>query len=369
MVSTKFANSPIVPSKWFPNANLCGGSDDIWQQYADFHAAVISGKQKGKFLIFDCTKKECAGYGNRVQSITSLLIVAMLTNHVFLIDAPKPVHLDYYLLPNAIQWNSTVPRGAKYYFVDLFHSVKNFQSLENAVFYPIEQDIVRVQTYYGTVYLYELMSEQFANKMLSIFKLETLYDLVLLFGCTFDYLFKYDPRVHDVIESMQREYNLETGKFVALHVRSHIHDAGQHPFNPLNLTFPFKPMFECAVMAAKALHHKLNVTKVPIFLTTDDQVVTDFAKKNYPGMILSNAPFFHIDRTKYNGLNAHQQYDDGMIGIFSDIEISSRAAVLIRSASSSFSEQMGVLHYMPPKYNLHPFYFYENLTLCQLTDL
>ena len=364
-MSTKFDNSPVVPSKWFPNANLCGGSDDIWQQYADFHAAVISGKQKGKFLIFDCTQKEYAGYGNRIQSITSLLIVAMLTNHVFLIDAPNPVNLDYYLLPNAIQWNSTVPRGAKSHLIDLFHSAKNFQSLENAVLYPIEQDIVRVQTYYGTVYLHELMSEQFANKVLSMFKLETLYDLVLLFGCTFDYLFKYDPRVHDVIESMQREYNLETGKFVALHVRSHIKDG--YPFNPLNLTVPFKPMFECAVTAAKALRHKLNMIEVPIFLTTDNHVVTDFAKKNYPGMILSNAPFFHIDHTKYSGSSAHQKYDDGMIGIFSDIEISSRAAVLIRSADSSFSEEMGALHYLPPNYNLHPFYFYENSTLCQLT--
>ena len=31
MVSTKFDDSPVVPSKWFPDANFCGGSDDIWQ--------------------------------------------------------------------------------------------------------------------------------------------------------------------------------------------------------------------------------------------------------------------------------------------------------------------------------------------------
>ena len=109
---------------------------------------------------------------------------------------------------------------------------------------------------------------------------------------------------------------------------------------------------------------------MPIFLATDYVIANDFANKNYPGMMtFSSAPFFHIDRTKYGGSNAHQQYDDGMIGIFSDIEISSRAAVLIRSVDSSFSEEMGALHYMSPKYSLHPFYFYENLTLCQLTDL
>ena len=367
MVSTKFDNSPVVPSKWFSDANLCGGSDDIWQEYADFHAAVISGKQKGRYLIYDCTQKECAGYGNRVQSISSLLIVAMFTKHVFLIDAPNPVSLDHYLLPNAIQWNYTVPKGLKSRPIDLFGHMR-FHVLENALLHPTDQDVIRVQTYFGTLYFYELMSENFTDRMLSTFKLKTLYDLLLLYGCTFDFLFTYEPKVHDAIKSMQKEYNLEARRFVALHVRSHIHEKSfHHVFNPLHSCFPSKPMFECAVMAAKALSHKLNIAKVPIFLTADNQAVIDFAKKNYPGMMtFSNAPFFHIDHTKYNGSNAHQQYDNGMMGIFSDVEISSRAAVLIRSADSSFSEQIGILHYLPPKHNLHPFYFYENLTLCQL---
>ena len=365
MMSTKYDNSPVVPSKWFPDANFCGGSDDIWQEYADFHNAVTSGQRLGKFLIFDCTQKVCAGWGNRVQSITSLLIVAMLTNHVFLIDAPNPVSLDHYLLPNAIKWNY-VPGRMKSRFVNLFGNL-NFQGLENAVFNPDQQDIVRVQTYFGTTYFYELMSQHFVDKILSTFKLKTLHDLNLLYGCTFDYLFKYEPKVSEAIESMQKEYNLETGKFLALHVRTHMNDQGHHVFNPYNLKFPFKRMYECAIMAAKALSHKLNMSEVPIFLATDYSIASDYANNNYPGrMIFSKAPFFHIDRTRYGGSNAHEQYDNGMIGIFSDIEISSRAAALIRSTDSSFSEEMGALHYLPPKYNLHPFYFYENLTLCEL---
>ena len=172
MMSTKFDNSPVVPSKWFPNVNLCGGSDDIWQQYADFYAAVISREQKGKFLIFDCTQRVCAGWGNRVQSITSLLIVAMLTNHVFLIDAPNSVSLDHYLIPNVIQWNYALPGGLKSRFINLFGNL-NFGALENAMFNPDQQDVVRVQTYYNTILFYELMSsEQFVNKMLLTFNLK-----------------------------------------------------------------------------------------------------------------------------------------------------------------------------------------------------
>ena len=369
MVSTKFDNSPVVSSKWFPNANLCGGNDRIWQEYANFHAAVLSGKRKGGYLIFDCTQKVCAGYGNRMQAITSLLILAMLTDRVFLIDSPNPVNLNHYLLPNAIQWNHTAPKGmiSRLIYVPGKTTIPQF---ENELFHSDKQSVIRVQTYFGLSYFHQLMSEKFANLLLTTFNLKTFYDSVLLYGCAFDYLFKYQPRIHEVIESMQKEYNLETGKFVALHVRSRFHEQKKNVvkvFNPLNLHFPFKPMFECVAMAAKALSHKLNVAKVPIFLVTDHQRVTDYAKQNYPGMmIFSHAPYFHIDKTKYTGSHAHEQYDDGMVGILSDIEISSRAAVLVRSADSSFSEEIGALHYMMPKYNLHPFYFYENLTYCQL---
>ena len=261
---------------------------------------------------------------------------------------------------------NTVPMGLKSHFVDLFDTT-NFKELENALLQPNEQDVIRVRTYYGIFYYLQTLNESLIHNMVSTYSLKTHYDIVLLYGCAFDYLFKYQPFVHKAIELQQKKYRLETGKFVALHVRSHFNEKGHQVFNPLHLKFPFKPMFECATMAAKALSNKLNISKVPIFLTTDNPVVTNFSRTNYKDvMIFSNAPRFHIDHTKYTGSNAMKQYDGGMIGILSDIEISSKAAVLIRSADSSFSEEMGALHYLPPQYNLHPFYFYENVTMCNL---
>jgi len=55
---------------------------------------------------------------------------------------------------------------------------------------------------------------------------------------------------------------LETGKFVALHVRTHLQDGAV--FNPLGMAIPYKPLLECAVMAAKSLSHKMNVSKYRI---------------------------------------------------------------------------------------------------------
>ena len=367
--SQKFDASPIIPSKWFPNAYLCG-KDDIWQKYADFHASVLSGKQKGKYLIYDCTIKQadiCGGYGNRLQSITILLILAMLTKHVFLIQATNPIDINEHLLPNAVQWNYTVPQELNSHFMTVEYSnPSTIKKLQYVLLQPNQYDVIRVQTFLGSFYYIQTLSENMINKMITTFNLKTHYDIVLLYGCTFNYLFKYKPIVHQSIESQQKEHSLEDGKFVTLHIRSHFHDG--KVFNPLSLEFPFKPMFECAVIAAKGLSYKLNVSKVPIFLATDNQIVIDFAKKNYKDedIIFSNAPNFHLDHTKYGGVHARKQYDNGMIGILSDIEIGSRAAVLIRSADSSFSEEMGVINYLRPQNNLHPFDFYNNMILCEL---
>ena len=368
--SLKFDTLPNnnKPSKWFPNVNLCG-EDDVWKNYADFHAAVLSGKQKGKYLIYECTPyQECGGIGNRLNGITVLLLFAMLTKRVFLLKMSKPIDVNVYLLPNAIQWNYTPPKGLKRRVVNL-HSQRNldnhYKGFEKALFDGSDYDIIEAQVNYGVYYYLLAMNDHLLNSMISTFNLKTQYDCVLLYGCAYNYLFKYQPRVKQTIESLQTELGLKTGKFVALHVRSHINDGWV--FNPFHIQFPFKPMFECAAMAAKSLSHKLNVSKVPIFLATDHPTVTKFAKNNYKDMIVfSKAPRFHVDHTKFRGPKAHSQYDDGMIGVLSDTEICSRAAVLIRSTGSTLSEIMGAIHFLRPQNNLHPYYFYENSSLCHL---
>ena len=155
--SQKFDTSPIVPSKWFPNANLCGPSE-VWQKYADFHASVLSGKQKGKYLIYDCTgnsSKICGGFGNRIQSITLLLTLAMLTKHVFLIQVTYPTDINDYLLPNAIQWNHTLPNGLKTHFIHLLNS-NSRKEMQNALLHPDKQDIIRVRTFLAILYKEQL---------------------------------------------------------------------------------------------------------------------------------------------------------------------------------------------------------------------
>ena len=362
----KFSTSLGKPSKWFPNVDFCGPSD-VWENFADYHASVLSGKQKGKYLIYDCSSGyDCGGYGNRIHGITALLILAMLTKRVFLIQMTNPTDINTFLQPNAIQWNYTLPEELKSYNINLYRKknfYSNFRTLENALLGNDEYDVLRVRINSGLFFILVAMSDHMTDNMISTFILKTQYDLVLLYGCAYNYLFKYQPTVIQSINSLKTELGLETGKYVALHVRSFI-DEGWI-LNPFNLKFPFKPMFECALMAANSLSRKMNASKVPIFFTTDHPSIIEFAKDNYNDvLVFSRAPMFHIDHTKFNGAKANSQYNSGTIGVLSDVEICSRATVLIRSAASTLSEVMGAIHFFSPQNNLHPYYFYENISLC-----
>lgn len=368
MTTEKFDIKPVRSNKWFPNTNLCG-QDDTWEKYANFHASVLSGKQKGKkYLIYECTDDftMCGGYGNRIQAIATLLLFSMLTDHVFLIRITHPVDINEYMLPNAIQWNHTAPDGLKTYKLNRFTDSKQYYDLLDSALFDDDDHIIRVKTYLSIYYYFPEMSHELINTMVTTFSLKSQYDYVLLFGCAFNYLFNYQPGVQQAIESMQNELHLKKGNYIALHVRSHIKDVGEKVFNPLNLNFPFEPMFECAAIAAKSLSKKLNISKLPIYLATDHPTIIEYAKKNYNDMIVfSKVPRFHVDLTKFKGLDANKQYSSGMIGVLTDVEICSRAILLVRSAYSSLSEHMSGIHYLMPNKNLHPFYFYENISICR----
>ena len=177
----KFGENPVKPSKWFPNINLCG-QHDIWQKYADFHASVLSGKQKqrGKYLIYDCTNNdpnyECGGYGNRIHGITVLLILAMLTKCVFLIQMTKPVDINTYLLPNTIQWNYTLSEEYKSRDVDLFNKdnfYANYKPLEALLLGNDEYDAIKVRINFGLFYYLARMNDVMIDNMVSTFNLKT----------------------------------------------------------------------------------------------------------------------------------------------------------------------------------------------------
>ena len=357
----------ITPkSSWFPFSNMCGG-DSVWQDYANFHHDVLSGKQKAKYLVYLCKSRPCGGHGNRIHGITTLLVLAMLTKRVLLIKMTYPMDIEDFLLPNAIEWNHALPANlkTKQYFLLYTHYYRHFQEFQHDLLDPNGVDVMIVRIQWGFYYHLMAFHDSLVADMVAKFSLKTQYDMIFLYGCAFSYLFQYHPQVVEEIDSIQSNLGLETGRYISMNVRSCLHDACR--YNLLHLKYPWSPTFECAQKAAKVLAKKLNVSSVPIFLTTDEPAVTKYAQELYGNQIVpSMAPFFHIDKAQYTGPSASTLNRKGFIGILADVEICARAAVLVRSMRSTLSEIMGVTHFFPPERNLHPFEFWQNKSVCEV---
>ena len=356
----------IDPGIWFSSTSVCGG-EKIWQQYADFHKTVLSEKQKGNYLIYSCVNRPCGGFGNRIQAISSALIFAMLTKRVLLIDMTYPVDFNTFVFPNAIQWNAELPSGLSIKQFYLIHSERYYHNYNEFEVSLLNSNISIVEVRMNFGLFYHLVSGDInlISRMISTFNLRTHHDLIELYSCAFKYLFKYSPETLEEIESAQSKLGLRNGKYVSLHVRSHITD-GFIP-NPLHLEVPWSRMFECAVLAAEALEKKLNISQVPVFLAADHYHVVNYAKEHYSErIILSQAPVYHIDSPVISKRN-FEYNEQGLIGILSDIEICAQAAVLVQSSGSTLSDLIGsIAHFYNPNHNLHPFYFYENMSYCKM---
>ena len=194
----KFDARPVKSTKWFPNSNLCV-QDDLWQNYAKFHASVLSGKQKGKYLIYDCAimGEVCGGYGNRLHGITVIFMFALLTKRVFLLQMTHPVDINTFLLPDAIQWNHTLPDGLNSHQIDLLdvdNFYGNYEQLQTALLdNDNKYDVIRIRINFGLFYYLVTMNDIMLKNVVSTFNLKTQFDVVLVYGCAFNYLFNYQP--------------------------------------------------------------------------------------------------------------------------------------------------------------------------------
>ena len=212
------------------------------------------------------------------------LIYAMLTKCALLVEITKPDDINSCVLPNGIEWNHHgIPKTLTTWSLNMM-TLKNFdqvyKSFEDSLLSD-QYDIVNVRINFGLFFVLAKMNDSLLHNMISTLHLRTHYDLVLLYGCAYNNLFKYQPKIIEAADKMQYECGLETGKYAAMHVRSHIND-------PIHIKY--EPMFECAAEAAKTLSRKLNISKVPIFLAADHPLVTQYAMKHYnDSLVLSKA--------------------------------------------------------------------------------
>ena len=329
-------NKTPVNKCGFPTSgDFCGGTRQ-WLDYAEFHHNVLTGRENGKYLKYSCSKLRCGGFGNRIRGITMGLIMSMLTKRVFLLEFYHPFDFSKFLLPNLINWKFEIPTNKRVEYFDLMNSerVRRYWSnLETLLLDPNIDDTLEFATNVGI----EVFMMNFGDEMLKKYldmSVSSFHDYAALYGCAMRFLFKQSPVITDSVLHEQKSLELQTGHYVAVHIRTGM---GEHlPDLDLPSSEYWKPYLECAVTMARgyAEHYCFGRT-CPVYVLTDEEVVKEYAISHFGDYIKTSTVYTqHIDNLK---VHIPQLVEDTFLGLMTDIEVAARAAIFISTEHSSFS--------------------------------
>ena len=139
----------------------------------------------------------------------------LYTKCALLVEIIKPDDINSYVLSNGIEWNHRgVPKTLTARNLNMM-TLKNFdqsyKTFEDALLSD-QYGIIYVGINFGLFFVLAKMNVGLLHNMISMLHLRTHYDLVLLYGCAYNYLFKNRLKIIEAADKMQYELGLETGK-------------------------------------------------------------------------------------------------------------------------------------------------------------
>jgi len=334
-IEETLGNKTAVDKFGFPMSGEFCGDTKLWLEYAEYHDRVVSGREKGRYLKYYCVKDRCGGFGNRIQAITVGLVVSMLSKRVFLLEFSRPFDFSKFLIPNFINWRLKVNLQNVRHF-DLMNNPRvdeRWSQVEDLLLNSnTEEDIILTTNVGMDVYM-----TNFGEKMLSKFlelKVNDFHSYTAIYGCAMRYLFKRSPVIIDSVLREQRSLNLNTGHYVAIHIRAGLGE------NLPNLNLPseeyWKPHLECAVATAKNYAVPYCSGTCPVYVLTDTDKVKQYAIAQYGDYVRTSTVYeLHIDHPR---LKVPRLLEEAFVGLLTDIEVAARSAVFISMEHSTFSD-------------------------------
>ncbi|KAL9975049.1 hypothetical protein ACROYT_G012165 [Oculina patagonica] len=269
---------------------ICGKD---WQEnYKKLHKDILQSRRRRQFIVFSCMEEgyKCAGYGNRLGGITSLLFLSILTQRAFLIEWDQTgVPLDNYLLPKEHLWKNPV----------------------------LEKNALE----------------------LGISNERSSYSLI---GCAFDFLFQKSGELKTRLDAARRSLCLESQvPKIGLQIRMGDVSFGRGSLQNNNIDY--KAFFGCAQALEEALaRQRPNTFKKHLkwFLATDDNNVKEYARENYPlNVVTLNITPQHIKSLK----TRDSESTEGTLGVLLDHFLLSECDFLILSRSTFGTSAAGLL--------------------------
>lgn len=334
---------------------VCGKE---WQDnFVKLHNDILQSRRPRRFIVFSCTLEgyKCAGYGNRLGGIASILFLSILTRRAFLIEWDQEVPLDMYLVPKAIEWNYSTENikdldtrihylGKRNHFKKRRNDVVHQWKMKaDFVIWLLKTDI---QTYFDRPVEKFVSNWYFADFLLENpfffkqyvrglgFRWEHSRDSLI--GCAFDFLFQKSRELETRLNAARRSLGLASQvPKLGLQIRMGDVSFGQ---GVQNNHFDFEGFFFCAQAFGEALARRSVVTVVETikwFLATDDTAVKGYALKNYPlNAVTLNITPKHIKYSNPLTENTTSQKIEDMFNVVIDHFLLSECDFLILSPST-----------------------------------
>ena len=326
---------------------VCGSG---WQEkYKRLHTDILQKRRPSKFLVYSCAGRKygCGGYGNRLNAIASLFLLAVLTDRAFIIDWRSTISMDTFWEPKHIDWNfpvlSMTGLKSRRHFWGKGHPlnvgsdvVRPASDMNGIVEWIKKEDI---PTYFNTPvevvtnvwYLVDMILENpsTSDKAVQLGLRSSAGAKYSFLGCASDFLFKMSPILEKELEAARTSLGLPRSMpFVGLHVRM-----GDEKFGfKGRMTNDFKRFFECAKQGERFLERADSgrYHEIKWFLATDDTDVKSYARREYVDKVVTlNLTIQHIDKLGKRDLSSQ-----GMLGVLLDHFFLSESSISVLSPST-----------------------------------
>lgn len=330
-----------------------------WQEkYIKLHEKIIQSSSSPNYLVYDCDGLSygCGGYGNRIGAISSLLLLAVLTNRAFLINWKSNVTILDYMQPKNIDWDfskvnikglsrrhhmwgkgdhKNLPVDTLRFQGKLNNDfLRWFQKTNLTKFFNSQVEMVTSQWYFVSSIRKNKFFGEDAKKIFPKPKGHR-YSFI---GCAYNFLFKRTQRFENLLQKARGKLHW---KSLSLRIGIHFR-AGDFSFKKAHSKSGvfdlLEKFFDCAKrleLRLKELSPSLKTSTLKWFLATDNMEVKHYAHNKYSNKVISlGVTVEHI--------NSKEPSRAGLEGVLLDNVLLSECDVLILSESTFSHAALGI---------------------------
>ena len=332
------------------------------QWHKEVHFRIANNQttlQETRTLTYSCDIFAwCTGLGATVRAIATGILVAMYTKRFFVADQlsyrARSCWTDLAIVPNAINWKVETPTWD--YLVDkvnassLSHVVNASYNANFAhVFYGHPKivtellfckDVPEFERSFVTDTLCKESRMRKADKDL-LERKRTRFVLGAITRSAMHFSETVREQTNEKLVALQRK-GLASDDYVAVHLRTGMDEMPVRrsgKFRKIGKftqdTAQWKQCVDCALHEADA-----SGLGMPILLVTDSSECREWTRAHYKPkeVLVSDSSFFHFTKIGRHNLTCDMEKASEMNNMVSEMDLLSRASVIIPSTMSSFSE-------------------------------